>query len=291
MDEVAVGTAGDGPYAVVETPDGALWTTLPFSGRVARVRFDGSGARVDHLDAGGPAARPSVLAVDAAGEGVWVTCTGDQRLRLVGPGGVLQDVGLPAGTDPYGIAGAGGDLLVAGLGGALLRIRDGGVVAAVDLPPGSFPGAVAVAADGAVWCTLNQADALARWVPGSPVELHPTGPAAAPVGICPDDSGGIWWTEIGAGRIGHRTSQGVVSAVDLPGTTPRPHAVADDGAGGCWVTAWGQGALLHVYPERGVTSLDLGTGSEPHGLAVAADGSVRVALESGTLVRVVAGTA
>ena len=62
--------------------------------------------------------------------------------------------------------------------------------------------------------------------------------------------------------------------------------MAADADGGVWATLWGTDAVaqvdadgelaLHPLPDRE---------SEPHGIAVAPDGSVWVALESGVLVQ------
>jgi hypothetical protein len=51
-------------------------------------------------------------------------------------------------------------------------------------------------------------------------------------------------------------------------------------AGGCWVTLWAASGLAHL-DERGTVAAvhDLGEGAEPHGVAVAPDGAVLVALE------------
>lgn len=278
--ELRVGSSGDGPYGLAVATDRALWATFPFSGRVARV----VSGRVEQHTVGTPASRVSLAVAD--GDGIWVTRTGDDRLSHVAPDGKCRDVDLPPGSQPYGIARSGGDLLVSGLGGQLWRVRGGRIVDRAELPDGAFPGMVAVAADGAVWCTLNQADALARW--DGDLSLVPTGAGSAPVGICADtSSGGVWWTEIGAGRVGYRGPGGDRYRVDLPGARPRPHAVVSDGAGGVFVTAWGSGALLHVGADRSVDELALGAGSEPHGVAVDDDATVWVALESGSLAAVV----
>lgn len=57
--------------------------------------------------------------------------------------------------------------------------------------------------------------------------------------------------------------------------------------GGSWITLWGSGSLVKLDASGIVTqSVELGASSEPHGLALDDDGSVWVALETGSVVHV-----
>lgn len=73
-----------------------------------------------------------------------------------------------------------------------------------------------------------------------------------------------------------------IQEIDLPG---KPHAVIADPADGVWVTLWGSSRLARVGGDGDVVTIDLPPGSEPHGLAVDAEGAVWVALEAGYVLR------
>jgi virginiamycin B lyase len=281
----AVGEAGAGPYAVVVDAEGAAWTGLVHAGQVARLV---PGEPVGLLDLGNPACRPSQQAVGPDGA-VWVTRNGDDRIdRIERVDGDLthRSVEVPAGTGPYGIAaGPDGAVWFTGIVGDVVgRLAPDGTVSLAPLPEESgMPAMITAGPDGALWCTLNRNAALARVDPeGSTVTLHPLpDPECGPVGIAADGTA-LWFTEIGAGRVGRLVPGGDLREFDLPDRAARPHAVAPDGAGGCWVTLWAASALAHLDQAGRVTAVhELGAGEEPHGVAVAPDGTVLVALESG----------
>jgi virginiamycin B lyase len=57
--------------------------------------------------------------------------------------------------------------------------------------------------------------------------------------------------------------------------------------GGCWITLWGASALARLDAAGNlIEQIGLGEGSEPHGLALDADGSVWVALEKGSVAHI-----
>jgi streptogramin lyase len=86
-------------------------------------------------------------------------------------------------------------------------------------------------------------------------------PDSRPSVIVPSPEGAVWFTRSGDDRIGRIGPEGVVSAVEV-------------------LSAGGSPYGLCVGPQQ------LGEGTEPHGLAVAADGSVWVAMETGVLAHI-----
>jgi virginiamycin B lyase len=147
-----------------------------------------------------------------------------------------------------------------------------------------MPAMITAGPDGAMWFTLNRRAALGRVDTAGEITLHPLpDPESGPVGIA-SDGRALWFAEIGAGRVGRLVPGEPLQEFDLPDRTARPHAVAPDGAGGCWVTLWAASALAHLDERGTVTAVHaLGEGAEPHGVAVAPNGAVLVALESGEI--------
>lgn len=91
--------------------------------------------------------------------------------------------------------------------------------------------------------------------------------------------------EIGAGQIGRIDPDGAVTEFALPDAAARPHAIAA-GADGCWFTEWATNRVGHIAWSGDIDEFDLpASTSEPHGVAVGSDGSVRVAMESGAVLR------
>jgi hypothetical protein len=78
---------GPGAYGVAQAGDGAVWTSLPERGALARVSPDGQVSRVP-LDAG--PSRPMVLALGPDGA-IWFS-RGDGRIGRIAPSGDLSSV-------------------------------------------------------------------------------------------------------------------------------------------------------------------------------------------------------
>jgi virginiamycin B lyase len=152
-------------------------------------------------------------------------------------------------------------------------------------PAGAFPAMITASRD-ALWFTLNQGNAIGRMSLSGELTTYPLPTEnAGPVGISagPD---GIWFVEILANQAGRITDDGKLEEFALPEGS-KPHAVVATNDGGCWITLWGTSALAHLDAEGNLTTqIPLGDNSEPHGLALDSDGSVRVALEKGSLAHI-----
>src|SRR5262249_44532297 len=96
--------------------------------------------------------------------------------------------------------------------------------------------------------------------------------AAGPVGIAAAHDDAVWFTEILAEKIGRIPMDDAIQEMELPG---KPHAVVADPDDGVWVSLWGADQLARVSGDGSdVVTIDLPSGSEPHGLAIGPDGAM-----------------
>ena len=152
---------------------------------------------------------------------------------------------------------------------------------------GAMASVITLGADGTLWFTLNQANAIGQFVVGAEPVIHPLPTQnAGPVGVTATREA-IWFVEILAGQVGRITPDGKIIEHPLPDRNARPHAIVADAEGdGCWFTEWGINRLAHIDGAGDVREIELPDSSEPHGLTIDTDGVIWVALESGALARV-----
>jgi len=277
---------GQGAYGVAIAPDGTVWTTRVGGGELVALRRDGEIVRFrlysEH-------SRPMVITCDPEGS-LWFS-RGDCAIgRIDASGGITSHSVLTADGSPYGLC-LGPDrrsvwytLIAADRIG---RITADGRIDEFPVPGGGMPSLITAGPDGALWFTLNQADAIGRITVDGDVTTYPLPtPGAAPVGIDASDDG-LWFTEIEAGQLGRIALDGQITEFALPNRASRPHAIAATANGGCWATLWASSAIVE-FDNHGqtVTEISFTAGAEPHGLAIAPDGSIWVALEKGTLAHV-----
>lgn len=281
---VPVGDPGAGPYALTTGPDGALWATVIHAGQIARA--DPAGGVVLHtLDSA--TCRPSQI-VAGADDALWFTRAGDDRIGRITLDGTATSFAVDPGSAPFGITSAPGDALwFTAMGSDRIgRVTTDGELAWLDLPTtGAMASMITTAPDGALWVTLNQGNAIARVGTDRRVTVHllPT-PQAGPVGITATRDA-VWFTEIAAGQIGRIDANGHIDELALPDRDARPHAILAHPDGRVMFTEWATARLGCITPAGDLRHVALPQASEPHGLTIAPDGAVWVALEIGSLVR------
>ena len=292
--EHPVGEPGEGPYGVAVTRDGAVWFTLVHGGRVGRRSPDGELAYLSL----GEGSQPSLLAA-ATESTVWVTdTTGNRLLHLTPDASATQGSRCSARSpcptpdaQPFGVVALDdGTAWFTELGADALGRID--ILGRVEEFPvgreGSFVSMIAASGD-SLWFTLNAAGAVGHVRGGDAAIAFTELPRipSGPVGIAVAGNGAVWVAQILADALVRVARDGTLTEFPLPQGS-KPHAVAADPAGGVWATLWGTGQVIFVADDGTVSTHDLpDPESEPHGLAVAADGTVWVALESGALAELV----
>jgi virginiamycin B lyase len=173
--------------------------------------------------------------------------------------------------------------LLAGVGGYLLFPRSPEVRFVEYRMPElhDAPIAIAAAADGTIWFTIDRADAIGRIRAGRLERLPTSGPNIEPTGLGIGQDGSAWFTDMAARAIARIGPTGEVSrfTLDTPIVRLGRLVVAPEGA--AWfaestrssITRLKDGSFTRyqVEPSRG----------GPYGVAMAPDGSVWATLQSG----------
>jgi virginiamycin B lyase len=147
--------------------------------------------------------------------------------------------------------------------------------------------AIAAAADGTVWFTIDQADAIGR-VRGDRIELLPTsGRNYEPLGLAVAADGSAWYTDIKAGAVMRVNRFGEVVQFALDSAIVRLGRVAIAPDGSVWF-ADAKGAGITQLKDGTFTSHEIGSAdSGPYGVAVSSDGIVWATLQAASkLIRI-----
>jgi virginiamycin B lyase len=146
--------------------------------------------------------------------------------------------------------------------------------------PLDMPIAIAAAADGTVWFTMDRADAIGR-IRGGVLERVPTsGPNAEPTGLGIAQDGSAWFTDIRGRGVARVSPSGEVARFPLDSPIVRLGRLAVAPEGSAWVAEVTRSSITRLK-EGKVTrhEVDVDRGG-PYGVAVSSDGSVWATLQS-----------
>ena len=146
--------------------------------------------------------------------------------------------------------------------------------------PRDGPMAIAAAADGTVWFTIDQADAIGR-IRGGRIELLPTpGRNYEPLGLAVAADGSAWYTDIKAGAVVRISPSGEVAQFALDSAIVRLGRVAIGPDSSVWFADATGGGITQL--KDGIfTRHEIGSqGSGPYGVAVTPDGIVWATLQT-----------
>ena len=270
--------ASDIPVGIAPSPDGAIWFTLEASDAIGVLR----NGTIQKLAKGVDSVEPLGLAVDAGGR-AWYTEAPRQRISRVSTDGTIASFGLATPVARLGrlAIAPGGDVWFAETSlVSVTNLKDGRLTRHVvgsfapGTPMDAAPFGVAVARDGTVWATLQNANKLLRIAPGGEKTAFDIPTRASGLGdVAVGADGTVWFLELAANKIG-RFAGGRFEEFSVP--TPRAGltglAVAPDGD--AWFTELRGHSLGRVHAEA-ITEFALPRAeARPFGIAVDAGNNV-----------------
>ena len=225
----------DIPVGIAVSPDGTAWFTLEASDAIGLLR----NGRIQKLSKGADSVEPLGLAVDAGGR-AWYTDAPKQRISRASADGTITSFGLSTPVARLGrlAIAPDGDVWFAETSlVSVTNLKDGRLTRHVvgslspETPMDAAPFGVAVAPDGTVWATLQNANKLLRLAPNGEKTAFDVPTRASGLGDVAVGAGGaVWFLEIAANKIG-RFAGGRFEEFTVP--TPRAGltalAVAPDG--------------------------------------------------------------
>ncbi len=256
-----------------------MWVTLVQGGAVARVSPTGEVSTFSV----GEGSRPSIIAAGPDGA-LWFTRSGDDRIGRITTAGELSSFELRRGSAPFGITAGPDDALwfTTMSSGEIGRIgTDGEISTAATV--GGMPSMITEGPDGALWFTLNETGAVGRLTVEGSLKIRelPTA-AAGPVGIA-----ATMTTRCGSPRSVRTRSAESRSMTPSRSWTCRANRMrwSPTRPTEVWVSLWGADQIARISGDGEVVTIDLPSGSEPHGLAIGPDGACWVALECGFVLK------
>lgn len=292
--QIAIGsyslpTALSYPNAIAAGPDGALWFTEFYAGKIGRITTAGAISEYP-LPAG--SADPAWIVAGADGA-LWFTenGTGAGKIGRITTSGVITDFPVPAGFGaPSGIAnGPDGALWFAENGQlgvpAIGRITTLGLITEYPVPTSnSDPFGIIAGPDGALWFTEFNAGQIGRIATNGAITEYPI-PAvnSGPVGITAGPDGALWFAE--SNKIGRITTAGVLTEYLLPGTQAGGAAGVTSGPDGAlWFTEFNGNKIGRITTAGVISEYPLqpaGLYKNPAGIVTGSDGELWFA-ESGS---------
>jgi virginiamycin B lyase len=269
----------DIPVGIAPSPDGAVWFTLEASDAIGVLR----NGRIQKLSKGVDSVEPLGLAVDAGGR-AWYTEAPRQRISRVSADGTIASFGLATPVARLGrlaIAPAGDVWFAETSLVSVTHLKDGRLTRHVvgsftpATPMDAAPFGVAVARDGTVWATLQNANKLLRIAPTgekTAFDVPTRGGGLGDVAVGPD--GAVWFLEMAANKIG-RFVGGRFEEFSVPTPVAGLTALTVAPDGNAWFTELRGHRLGRAASAGSITEFVLPrSDARPFGIAVDAGNNV-----------------
>jgi virginiamycin B lyase len=137
---------------------------------------------------------------------------------------------------------------------------------------GDMPAALALGPDGAVWFTIDNADALGVLRNGRVQRIPKGRENLEPLGLAVADDGSVWFTDPIGEAIAHLTPEGAVESFPLPTKLTQFGRLAVATDGGVWAAdSWSnslvrlQAGTFTPYPASTSGAAPFGMAADPHG--------------------------
>ncbi len=270
ISEFPVTTPGSDPGGITVGPDGNLWFTEFFVGKIGRITTDGT---VTEFPAAG---NPQFVVVGSDGN-LWFTEQSIYKIGHMSTSGSFGDypvtspdaglVGIAAGSD--------GNLwFCEASAGNIGRITTGGTV--TEFPVSGFPLQIAAGSDGNLWYGEFGGAAIGRITTSGAVHEFPTGiPGSQPQGITAGPAGDLWFTDTGANQIGKITTSGTVTEYPIPTADANLLGIAPGPDGNLWFAEANRNRIGRITPKGVVTEFLLPTSNAaPVALVAGPDGNL-----------------
>jgi virginiamycin B lyase len=205
---------------------------------------------------------------------------------------MLRHVRVPRGREHAWIIAA-AVLLASGIGAAVWGVRLGSNLHVIEYPMlrrTDIPTVVATGRDGAVWFTIDFADAIGV-LRNRRMERIPKGAEnLEPLGLAVDDEGNVWYTDAPSRAISRMSPTGTIASFVVPIPIAKLGRLALGPDGSVWFTDMTRLAIDRLKNGQFTAYLAKSIGATPFGVSVGADGTVWGTLQGANkLARIPAG--
>jgi streptogramin lyase len=252
--EFPVITPGSDPGGIIAGPDGNVWFTEFFVGKIGRITTGGTVTEF-------PAAGNPQLIVVGSDNNLWFTETSISKIGRMTTSGVFTDFPTLTFTSLVGIgAGPDGNLWFCEPQSAKIgRITTSGTVSEFDVPSGGEPFHIVRGPDGNLWFTVFEGS-IGRITPQGAVTEFPTNiPGSSPQGIALGPDGNLWFTDTGTNSIGRMTTTGFVTEFPVPSANANLIGIALGADGNLWFAEDDANKIGRITPEGVVTEFPVPT--------------------------------
>lgn len=288
----AIPIADNYPDGIAAGPDGALWFTEYYGGKIGRVTTSGVVGEYTI-----PTVASFPLGITAGPDGAMWFCESTHsrigRISTAGVVGVVTEYTTPtSGSTPFIItSGPDGALWFTeqGGGGKIGRITTFGTVKEYTIPTAdSLPMGITTGPDGALWFAEQDRNKIGRiTTAGAFSEFTLPTANSGPTIITAGPDGALWFTESSANKIGRITTFGSIVEYPIPTSASQPNGIATGPDAALWFSELGGERIGRITTTGAFTEFTITPAGLPLGIASGPDGAIWFADRTGYIDRLV----